>query len=953
MKLHHVATAISQRLDDGETRQTWDVPPAGWIDSDAAAATLTLVKQRPLPSQRARLTGASLCGMLSGMSSQAPLPTGTVTFVFTDVEGSTALWQDHPIAMAAALARHDEILRSAIEERGGYVFSTAGDAFAAAFTSASEAVTAVSAAQRELSSEPWGDAVIRVRAGLHTGEAEERDGDYFGPVLNRAARIMSLAGGNQVLLSRATAELVREQMAAGFELVDVGEHRLKSLRRPEHLFQLTGPGLSDRKVPAASAAAAGNLPAGVVDFVGRAVDLEELGAIVAPGQVVTLTGIGGAGKTQLATRVASSLSGDYADGVWWCDLTPLRSVEMIPSSVAAALGFAIQTELTPLESVVDALMRRQILLVVDNCEHLVDGVAALLDTIVARCPGVAVLATSREPLGTSVEQVWPVQPLDAETDAVDLLLQRAVAADATVDPQQWDRADLVELCTRLDGIPLGIEMAAARLRSMSPREVIDRLDDRFRVLRNRRRGGSDRHQTLLATLDWSYDLLEPEERLLLDRLGVFAGTFDVELAEIVCADDEVDVLDVGDLLDTLVERSLVVPVRDRRVSGFLLLETVRHYGVTHLRERDELEFLRRRHALALADLLELASTELWDDRFWDGHRTFVGYWSDAVAAMSWCVTVGDSELLGRLMRACITHGTCVPTPELGEIARAALDMTDPPSIVLGFLAFFADGRQQIEYAEAGLAKEPDHPGERAVLYTQLAAGRASTGSGGTLDAMKGAMRAFHDLGSELGVAYWEGVFAETLVRWNPEAAADHAARARAALEAGRDVPIASQALGKLAVYEAILGRLDQAMELSEEAFALADAAGYMVFSANAAVTSARIAAVRAPDDAAPVLADALESARATRWWFNVWPVLSGAGGWFAASGNERAAALVDGYFEARGRSRDIDHLVPPPVSDPAKYIDERRAGAAMSADDVVDCVLDELASSMQPTTAAR
>jgi predicted ATPase/class 3 adenylate cyclase len=880
-------------------------------------------------------------------------PSGTVTFVFTDVEGSTALWQDHPRAMSAALARHDEIVRGAIENHQGYVFSTAGDAFAAAFASATDAVAAMTTAQAELSGEPWGDAVIRVRAGLHTGEAEERGGDYFGPVLNRTARIMALAGGNQVLVSQATAELVRDRLPANCDLRDVGEHRLKSLHRPEHLFQLIGPGLSAQAVEAVVAEPSGNLPAGVVDFIGRRHDLEELRAAVEPGRVVTLTGIGGAGKTQLATRVAASLTDAYPDGVWWCDLTPLRSADMIPSAVAAALGFAMQPDMAPMRSVIDALARRRIVLVLDNCEHLLDGVATLVDAVLAQCAGVAILATSREALGTSAEQVWPVQPLDAESDAVDLLVQRAVAADATVDPLQWDRADLVELCIRLDGIPLAIEMAAARLRSMGPRQVLDRLDDRFRVLRSRRRGGNERHQTLLATLDWSYDLLEPDQRVLIDRLGVFAGTFDVGLAEVVCADEQLDELDIADLLDVLVDRSLVVPVRDRAHSRFRLLETVRHYGVTHLEDRGELEPLRLRHATALADLLGQASVEQWDDRFWGGHQKIVDNWTDVTAAMAWCTTADESELLGRLMGACGVHGTSAPKPELGELARAALQMADPPAAAFGFLAFFSDGRDQVEYAEAGLALQPLDPGVRVLLCSQLGAGRASTGAGGTLEAMKGWLSAAYESGSPLMIAYPEGVFAETIVRWDPDVAAGHADRAREALRSGRDLPLASAVLTKLANYEAILGRLDTALELADEAIALADAAGYSVFSAHAVATAARITAVLTPDDAEPVLAEALESARATRWWFNVWPVLSGAGRWFAANGNPRAGAVVDGYFEARGRSRDVDDLVPAPPPDPSTYVDDRRVGATMSADDVVDFVLDELRSARPAVTPHR
>lgn len=870
-------------------------------------------------------------------------PSGTVTFLFTDVEGSTSLWQDHPREMARALARHDRIVRDAIEGNRGYVFSTAGDAFAAAFASAVDAVAAVSIAQAALSNEPWTDAVIRVRMGLHSGVADERDGDYFGPVLNRAARIMSLADGNQVLLSQATAELVRDQLASALELADVGEHQLKSLRRAEQLYQLMGPGLSSEQLDVAPAQGAGNLPPGVADFVGRRDDMEELRQMVVAGRVVTLTGIGGAGKTQLATRVAATLGPHHPDGVWWCDLTPLSSPEVIPAAIASAIGFVMQPDLPPVESVVDALSRRQMVLVLDNCEHLLDGIAVLVDALVAGCPDVALIATSREPIGTRTERVWPLQPLDAETEAVELLIQRAIAADATVDPESWSRDDLVELCVHLDGIPLAIEMAAARLRSMEPREVIDRLEDRFRVLRSRRRSTDQRHHTLLATLDWSYELLDADEQLFLDRLGVFAGSFDLATAEAICADDHLDEFDIADLLEALVEKSLVVPVRTQARTRFRLLETVRHYGLAHLDDLGDTASLRRRHALALANLVDDAAERLWGEQFWSGFQSFDDNWSDIASAISWSTSVGDGPLTGQLMEGCSAYGTSVPRSDLAELARAAIELPDPPVAAFGLMAFFTDGRQQIDYAEAGLARPGTTDENRQLLYSQRAAGRSSTGSGGTLAAVADARQAAYDAATPVYIAYWEAITAESTVRWKPEVAADHAEAAMRILDSMRRHPLSCAALGRLASYEALSGRLEIAFDLSEESTSLAEEAGFMVFGAWTVALSARILAVLDPPAAAPALAEAIESARQSGWWLNLWPVMSGAGRWFETYRSARTASVVDGYFEARGLTRSGYDLVPPDPPDLSTHVEHRAVGAAMSADEVVDFVLGELA----------
>ena len=872
------------------------------------------------------------------------VPSGTVTFLFTDVEGSTSLWQDHPQAMSAALSRHDEILRSAIEGHGGYVFSTAGDAFAAAFESAPGALTAAVAAQRALSTESWGDAVIRVRMGLHIGEAEERGGDYFGNVVNRTARIMSLAGGGQVVVSSAARETIADRLGVDIELRDLGEQQLKSLSRPEHLYQAIGPGLSDRPVTIAGAVL-GNLPTGVAEFVGRTDEIEQLRAKVLPRRIVSLTGIGGAGKTQLSTRVASALADDFPDGVWWCDLTPLSAPELIPSAIAATVGFNIQPGLPPEDAVVEALARRRMLLVMDNCEHVLGGAAAMLRAIVQSCPHVAVIATSREPLGIAEETVWPVRPLDPRTEAVDLLLRRAIAADASIDPSTWNRDDLIELCEHLDGIPLAIEMAAARLRSMSPRQILDRLEDRFRVLRTRRRDGADRHQTLLATLDWSYRLLEPDEQLLLDRLAVFADVFDLEAAEIVCADDgadDLDRFDVADLMGALIGKSLVTMSRTRTRVRYRLLETIRHYGLEHLDGRGEVATMRQRHAQLYRAEAEEAGERFRDHRFWSGRAFFDDNWNELVAAITWAVKGGDRDLAAGLLRACVSYATGFAKSELGALARAALELPEPPAIAYACASFFADGPEQIEIAEAGLRLSSFDKYEQQLLYSQLAAGRATTGAKGTIDAILHATRHAHEDGNPVDAAYWEAIIAEGLVAWKPDDALRHARNARSLLEQCRDHPSASATLGRLAGYEARQGNFDAALELCEEATSMAEAAGILVFRAYTVTLAARVSAALHEDGAAARLRDAIEDARRSGWWLNVWPIMSAAGRWFEATGRLGPAATIDGHFERRGRTRTGYDLLPS-EADLSDEHEARRNGARMSADELVDYVIAELA----------
>jgi len=540
----------------------------------------------------------------------AELPTGTVTFLFTDLEGSTRLWEEYPEAMPKALARHDEIMRHAVEAHGGHLVKMTGDGVHAAFATAHDAVASAVVAQLALVHEPWAEtAALRVRMGLHTGVAERRDDDYYGPAVNRAARLMAAAHGGQIVCSLATVELVRGVLPAEVTLVDLGEHRLRDLGRREHVFQVARGGLAGG-FPALRSVESypSNLPFQVTTFVGREEDLREVSQVLGEARVVTLTGVGGVGKTRLAVQTAAELLPRLADGAWLCELGPLSDAGAVPAVVATVLSIQPQPGKTLIETIVVALRHREMLILLDNCEHLIGPAAQLVDEIVRSCPGVRVLATSREGLGVSGERLLLVRSLGlpgehagveelAHSDAARLFVDRTAATRRGFAVNEANAAAVTQICRRLDGIPLAIELAAARTRVMSADEIAGRLDERFRLLTGGSRTAVERHQTLRAAVDWSYGLLEPEERVLLDRLGVFAGGFTLDAAETVGADDEGWSGDVLDDLAQLVDKSLVVAEEDADGgTRYRLLETIRQYAIAHLNDAEATDAIRRRHA---------------------------------------------------------------------------------------------------------------------------------------------------------------------------------------------------------------------------------------------------------------------------------------------------------------------------------------------------------------------
>ncbi len=571
-------------------------------------------------------------------------PTGTITLLFTDIEGSTRLWEQYPDAMRPALARHDELLRTAIEHEGGVVFKTIGDAFCAAFASANAALLAALAAQLALQREAWQTPdAIRVRMALHSGSAELRDQDYFGPALNRTARLLAAAHGGQTLLSQLAQELSLNNMPEGCTLLAKGEHQLKDLAQPEQVFQLCHPALPASFPPLRTLSGAKhNLPAQLTSFVGREAEMQTLRQLLASHRLVTLTGVGGCGKTRLCLHTAADLLEQYPDGIWLAELAPVSDPQWIPQAVAGALGLKEEGGTPLLQTVCTWLKGRTALLLLDNCEHLLEGAARFCEALLRQCPTVRILASSREGLGIAGEQTMRIPSL-AEREAVELFVERARLQQPLFALEGSNRTAVEAVCARLDGIPLAIELAAARVRAMSVEQIGDRLDQRFRLLTGGSRHLLPRQQTLRALIDWSYDLLGEGERLLLARVSVFVGGFSLEGCEGICSGGLVEEWEVLDLLTSLVDKSLVQYEGGR----YRLLETVRQYGLEKLAEFGEAEAVRGHHRDWYAKLAAEAKQQMegpqqveWFFRLELEHGNFC-------AALEWCIAEGNVEAVSR------------------------------------------------------------------------------------------------------------------------------------------------------------------------------------------------------------------------------------------------------------------------------------------------------------------
>src|SRR5258706_278617 len=558
-----------------------------------------------------------------------PNPTGTVTFLFTDIEGSTKMAREYPETWEVLRSRHDRILRNAIEANNGYVFQVIGDAFCAAFHTAGEALNAGIKSQIGLNHENWENAPIKVRMGIHTGKAEiQKNGEYHGYLtLSQVQRLMSAGHGGQVLISFATQELIRGEMPEGITLRDMGERQLKDMIHPEHIYQLVIANLPSAFPPIKTLdISRHNIPAQMTSFIGREKELAEIKQTLNEHRLVTLTGPGGAGKTRLGLQVGSECLNQFSDGVWLAELAPVTDPTLISQTLFSIFNLREDSHRRAHEILIEYLRVKDLLLVLDNCEHLIEACAQISESLLHACPKLKILASSREALGIAGELAYRVPSLNTpdpvdlpsldeleKVDSIRLFIERAATAKPGFMLTKDNASALAQICSRLDGIPLAIELAAARMKVLSPEQIAARLDDRFRLLTGGSRTALPRQQTLRAMVNWSYSLLTEQEKTLFRRLAVFVGGWTLETAESVCADVEQDGIlphDILDLLTRLVDKSLVTTEEVMGEIRYHRLETIRQYSREKFFETNEVESMRNWHLSFFVRFAETADEHM-------------------------------------------------------------------------------------------------------------------------------------------------------------------------------------------------------------------------------------------------------------------------------------------------------------------------------------------------------
>jgi predicted ATPase/class 3 adenylate cyclase len=701
--------------------------------------------------------------------------------LFTDIEGSSnavrMLGADRWVSL---LERHDDIIREALTRYGGFEVGTEGDSFFAVFTSPGGGVAAAAMMQRRLSEAEWPhEAPMRVRMGLHTGEVRTRPGgvDYAGFEIARAARIAAAGHGGQILISDTTESLVRDGLAPGLTLRELGEHRFKDLVRPQRLFQLVIDGLPDSFPPLQSLDATPNsLPTQTTTFVGRQRELANAAGLLETTRLLTLTGPGGSGKTRLALHLAADVLDRYPDGVWLVELAPVTDPAGVAPAVAAAVHIGGQPGRPVVDTIRAGLRERQLLLLLDNCEHLIASCADLAEALLRSCPLLTILATSREGLNIPGETLVPVPALRVPEgdslprldelrgyEAIILFVDRCTAYQPAFALTQENAADIVRICRRLDGVPLALELAAARVRVLSVAQVAARLDDRFRLLTGGSRTVLARQQTLRAMIDWSYDLLDNSERLLLRRLSIFVGGWSLEAAEAVCAGESIEREAILDLLAHLVDKSLVAKQDRGGVARYGMLETIREYAREKLVDAGEAEALRRRHFEHF--FRDAVGKPMWTRPVGSASADYGLEYENFRAALEWIDAEPNGTEQGLLLASSLIGpaGARGRQPELRQLLSARLARSDPDARTLGRArallasAILAGLQRELQVA-IQLAREAvgifrELGGKRELAYALLVVAIGALPDRGVSDGAMSESRALlEELGDQRGVA---------------------------------------------------------------------------------------------------------------------------------------------------------------------------------------------------------
>jgi len=844
----------------------------------------------------------------------------TRTLLFSDVEGSTSLLERAGREYAALLNHHRRIVRAAVEHVGGIEHGTEGDSFFLTFDSPSAGLAAAVEAQRSLETHQWPAGLrLRVRMGMHIGEVMDDDNDLVGMPIHHAARIAAAAHGGQIVLSGAVHEMV-EILPDGVEIHPLGTHRLRDVGTVV-LYQVHHPDLQDEFPPLRGVVGyRTNLPYSTTSFFGGGDLLDEIAGQFQVGSVVTLTGTGGVGKTRAAIEFGHRHLVQFDQGVFFVDLASVFDSGAVVGAVAAKLPVLARGENSLLDRIVDWIGERRLLVVIDNCEHLVDEVGILVEHLTAHCSNLQVLATSREALRVRGERVCRVPSLDADGAAVELFCERACAADASFTPE-GHLDTLVQICERLDGIPLAIELAAARIRSLSAEELLERLRDRFRLLRGSGRSTLDRHQTLRATVSWSYQLLTEDERLFFDRTSVFAGGFDLRAAEQVCGVDPIDDVDAVDLVSSLVDKSMIVADRGTVGMRYRLLETLRQYGEDQMELRGETALMRDRHARHYADLAAELDLQVRGAQQIEGEKRLSAEWDNLRAAHLWSLAQGELELAERLAEGCFQFAAFSMRHEhavmLERTVRLGEDCGRPSTSMLGMLSYWYDWQGNEEdarrAAQRGLdvAPGPEHPATASCWFEFTGASAAVAAESPE------AVAAFrHHVGATADTPDldWFTLVCLTDASLNCDPAAAPALRQRlrdiaARVQSPRLTMFVHQYDGHALLLETSPPEFAGALHAYEQFAAIARATND-VHNLGIARRCLAIAATGLCDpDALTRCHDALEILFEIRHWQKIWQVLESTSLALATAGRTEHAAVILGHLDAHSSGFGIEHVL--------------------------------------------